>query len=34
MSRERSDEVMRRYLTEVLMERNLEVIKGIAAEDM
>ena len=34
MSRERSEEVMRRYLTEVLMERKLEVIKEIAAEDM
>lgn len=34
MSRERSEEVMRRYLTEVLIERKLEVIKEIAAEDM
>tara|TARA_Y100000310_G_scaffold345457_1_gene465205 strand:- start:4015 stop:4440 length:426 start_codon:yes stop_codon:yes gene_type:complete len=34
MSRERSEEVMRRYLTEVLMERKLEVIDEIAAEDM
>ena len=34
MSRERSEEVMRRYLTEVLMRRKLEVIKEIAAEDM
>ena len=34
MSRERSEEVMRRYLTEVLMERKLEVINEIAAEDM
>jgi predicted ester cyclase len=34
MSRERCEEVMRRYLTEVLMERKLEVIKEIAAEDM
>ena len=34
MSRERSEEIMRRYLTEVLMEKKLEVIKEIAAEDM
>ena len=34
MSRERSEEVMRRYLTEVLMQRKLEVLKEIAAEDM
>ena len=34
MSRERSEEVIRRYLTEVLQERKLEVIKEIAAEDM
>lgn len=34
MSRERSAEVMRRYLTEVLIGRKLEVIKEIAAEDM
>lgn len=34
MSRQRSEEVMRRYLTEVLMERKLAVISEIAAEDM
>ncbi len=34
MSRDRCEEVMRRYLTEVLIERKLEVIKEIAAEDM
>ena len=34
MSRERCEEVMRRYLSEVLTERKLEVIKEIAAEDM
>ena len=34
MSRERSEEVMRRYLAEVLGERKLEVLKEIAAEDM
>ncbi len=34
MSRERCEEVMRRYLAEVLGERKLEVISQIAAEDM
>ncbi len=34
MNRARCEEIMRRYLTEVLMERKLEVIKEIAAEDM
>ena len=34
MSRERSEEVMRRYLTEVAMEGKLSVISEIAAEDM
>ncbi len=34
MSRERSEEVMRRYLTEVVMEGKLAVISEIAAEDM
>ena len=34
MSRERCEEVMRRYLGEVLIEGKLEVIKEIAAEDM
>lgn len=34
MSRERCEEVMHRYLTEVLIEKKLEVIKEIAAEDM
>ena len=34
MSRERCEEVMRRYLAEVLGERKLEVISEIAAEDM
>ena len=34
MSRERSEEVMRRYLTEVVMEGKLDVIREIAAEDM
>ena len=34
MSRERCEEIMRRYLTEVVMEGKLEVIKEIAAEDM
>ena len=34
MSRERSEEVMRRYLTEVVMEGNLAVIQEIAADDM
>ena len=34
MSRERCEEVMRRYLAEVLGERKLEVISQIAAGDM
>ncbi len=34
MSVERSEEVMRRYLTEVLAERKLELLPEIAAEDM
>ena len=34
MSRARSEEIMRRYLTEVLMQGKLDVIKEIAAEDM
>ena len=34
MSRERSEDIMRRYLTEVLGERKLDVIREIAAEDM
>ena len=34
MSRERCEEVMRRYLAEVLGERKLEVISQIAAEHM
>ncbi len=34
MSRARCEEVMRRYLAEVLGERKLEVISEIAAEDM
>ena len=34
MSRARCEEIMRRYLAEVLMERKLDVIKEIAAEDM
>lgn len=34
MSRERCEEVMRRYLSEVLIGRKLEVIKEIAAEDV
>lgn len=34
MSRERSEEVMRRYLSEVVMEGKLKVIREIAAEDM
>ena len=34
MSRARCEEVMRRYLAEVLGERKLEVIREIAAEDM
>ena len=34
MSRERSQEIMRRYLNEVLIQRKLDVIKEIAAEDM
>ncbi len=34
MSRGRSEEVMRRYLTEVVMEGKLAVISEIAAEDM
>lgn len=34
MSRQRSEEVMRRYLTEVVMEGKLAVISEIAAENM
>lgn len=34
MSRERSEQVMRRYLNEVVIAKNLEVIDEIAAEDM
>ncbi len=34
MSRERCEEIMRRYLNEVLIQRKLGVIKEIAAEDM
>jgi hypothetical protein len=34
MSRERSEEIMRRYLNEVLIQRKLDVIKEIAVEDM
>ena len=34
MGRERCEEIMRRYLNEVLIEGKLEVIKEIAAEDM
>ena len=34
MSRERSEEVMRRYLTEVVAQGKLELIDELAAEDM
>jgi len=34
MSRERNEEIMRRYLNEVLIQKKIEVIKDIAAEDM
>lgn len=34
MSRQRAEEVMRRYLTEVVAQGKLELIDELAAEDM